>query len=1718
MKRNSERVWEEYHEEEIFWKTYSKMEKGWDGYGGNYQSSKASSQSSFLSRLLSIRIDNSPGEENFRTYCIDKSKKTALIALSINFFHILILTVSVPEWQLGSDVKYAIFNHLQVWCILLFICLLYYILLWMEVWTRKESNRSPYTILKWVGMVILFSRLAIHTHAIWRSFLYQTCLLEENSLKVGKYAAFLITEEMYQVFSLSILPLPLPWIISVSFVEGSTQILRVLTCHEQFQAFQNKNSLLLFLSVLIACFYVFIAIIPATKFEISMRSSYCSLSKLKESSKEKKELINALCADIKLPSQQLKALLIDHEKSQQAEDMMSNLSYSIDRLLILLRMNENRYQFAIKDLVYLSDIVDNVSTMVHQSYGWKSLPKERIVFQSSLHYCVTNKDCLEMLLYFALYAISIQSQSERGEDEIEEDEEKIFVRMDPLQCVNSSSSSDIKSMDSFLEIQVYCNPSVAVFPTHDTTASLPIRSPVGPRKTSDLIDYQNCLMACREMIRGLSGKMTVDAMKSKVMFAIPFRAIMSPSTICRSSNKAVANEGLSVSSPSPSIPAIIDHSKITTAHTAIPYEGHSISSPFAENSTQSSSNLTSTATSMGPMEQREDSHSTPTPLPPISFTPALPRHLPVPFASVSVSAPRLYPTTSELELILPDLDEADIKTLCIYSEESHLRYFLVEVASILRNGRDIDLPIFDHLNMVDLFIRRIVIVTSLEVCRLIRRKGYEGFVVLLSDRLAYLDETQLASLDFYLSLPCSLTALSNLIKWIQQSKYDTPIILQDGHNAWSSLSSSSSSTTPIAIRGGGGVGGLANNYGWIATPEASFRVHKHSFSQNGYLKGVRLAIHGLIVSSIHSLRHFIYSWQNMVPAVPSSQLLSFARWLRINPTSSCFHKTAHMDLSILVMFGLLVTMLVGGWAGPPAIILTAIPLMLHFIIRRLPLSTIVYMDWWLYRVYLAHDIFMVIGVTVAAFGQISDIYKGGFHFVHSEEQPQSLEDVMTMRYGQYKGQLLLFSVLSFPIRLGIIYELMRWPYPILPALALLISAAMATRMLIDPIERHSVSNIFIVLLSVVFCSQTAAFIISETTQRGDFEKLRHYLSGRDFLDRCLSIAWRTTRLPLQRLNALQQEMLDSLIKEAIHRTGGEGRVAAAVPAAATVEDTVDAREGSTISVYDEQEEGSEESDVFEIYEPSIPQKEDGLTSERLDKMERICQSLSSTHSLLHYLEVWNELNKDRDGNQYYDPPFPQTNASTISGERNWMLIKRMEMILLPQLFREVCALYAYQSEDLQVVVTMAIDPRIYLIKCDPYWLKMELHHTLSLAKEKILMNSQGGSQEIVLIVRPLLCDLQLKFTDVRRLQVMVWITGTIAPETRCTGREAFPSEKKEHEEVGHEMIKVMDDDHSKYSLEYFQETIGLNIQQKTIVVRDSIYSLYLKHALQLFPSISASQSGLLEQDSCCQPPLLDSRYHHFHQFQVLYRLTNYSHRLSMHFLRDGSQRMMKIHPRWSQVANHWSLFRAYQKRHEVISHPSMPMFLSLTLFSCAKQKALTSKTHGFGLYQLGFHQRSVQISHSLPGPSSFLHADCILIDPTLYQPSSLAGGDGGSGTHGGGANPQFNPSPISSSSHHTLDDGTAIRRDRTYLMDILLYLRAHGYRGIIAVAFTSGTELFECRMMDSQIPCSLTAVTDPFVTSTLVNAFIKLPLIHDDLKALRRLCEDNLIRICLPSC
>eukprot|EP00981_Chlorochromonas_danica_P005903 scaffold1222_cov172-Ochromonas_danica.AAC.2 len=992
-----------------------------------------------------------------------------------------------------------------------------------------------------------------------------------------------IVLEALQVLFLSLMPLHRSHIIRLVIVECASQLIRYMTCYARLGLHEENSSLLGGYSFAIIAFYLSTILIPAFCFEMTFYSSYQHLLALQKTSQQKHELIHILCKDLKLPVQHGKQILEEArqvflsmklseeesgtkaavgEKREEEEDSrlpalsnlmegkMNTITTIVDHLLFIMKMHEGRFQYHEEDVLHFSTMLDHVlmtlshtlggnnafmsmssaagsgagtnATTTGASSGSTRTPRAtRRILNDFFDVAALpasgrifgNQACLSIFFFYCLNAALIREIHYRSTKRKEEIDHKITL------------SLSLRRVKERLTLQGIVHP---------------VLPPPAPSYTLDPVDEP--VVSGRGAREGVGGGGSGRERRS-----FPARPSSSSSTLLREEEREYLEDRRRM-----------DQHLRLLSHSDLLYH-YQTSLMFCRMITRSCG---------GSFEHQEETGT-------MHFT--FPCSVSDPSTNIGGDANRRDTTGSggeagggvngeevgvgsERGAALHRTPSRDclhpnvVDELCIYSRETVLSNLTSQhVLSMLSPLSDamsstsssassavtstmLPVPVFSQLNMADMQMHSIVMVTSISACVELRKKGYVGIIVLLSDRLAYLDDSDPLSIyDYVLSISSlSVTERSKLIQFLNAKVADSVAT-----NARRTIFYSSRALEKM--RQEESSSSSSGQYSNDKEDESGITYDSIGGVDRIGVKDGHQHLHGMVL--IHSLWDKYQPRWAILPIIPSPSLLNYARWRYLNPSSSLLHHTSYIEAMVTVGFTTTLTLYFVYHTTRFAALFGSTPLWLLVLIRRLPMKEMTRWGRGFLVVIRVIAIYFVIAIWIQLLIFFAQRNPDGHgisirHYHINQEDKQSFLD---QNFIFTEGKQMLFAVAAC-ITLSRYYaDLVFWPYNVV--------VCVGQMLFVFTILQRILKQVFprpIIRFISLCCLIGAAFVIgiavySERLRRKEFLELREYILSKDFLERAITIGWKDCLAPLTSLTAIQEALLSATTKETIESEKREGR-------------------------------------------------------------------------------------------------------------------------------------------------------------------------------------------------------------------------------------------------------------------------------------------------------------------------------------------------------------------------------------------------------------------------------------------------------------------------------------------------------------------------------------------------------------------------------------------------
>lgn len=429
------------------------------------------------------------------------------------------------------------------------------------------------------------------------------------------------------------------------------------------------------------------------------------------------------------------------------------------------------------------------------------------------------------------------------------------------------------------------------------------------------------------------------------------------------------------------------------------------------------------------------------------------------------------------------LTSAVVKEMCIYSADPSLSDLAVQaLQSIIHVQYHEYLPVFAILNMVDMHIRSVVIVTSLQACAELRRKQYTGIIVLLSDRLGYLDKKDRILFDFALPIPPSSLELEELAKWLNSKV-------------------------------------TASTIGVTSSAQAPSQ-HYQTLWQ--YLAA--------IVNACRAVCFF-------VPSVPGN--LNYLRWWLLNPNRLLFHHTNYYEVTVLLITAVLVLVFALFNFERPQSVMGMLSYYVVIGMRCIPTKKLVAKPkvFW-YGLHLLFGLMIILSVF-NCLGLFTDLASGNPGQSADIHKADNMRSFLRHLYGgnltgnRMSGERVIINVVLSVFHGRNLCGLMVWPYGVIAAAFQFLYAVLTVQRFLAPLLDKNIVTFIECSLVVMHGFVIAVGIYTEKLRREEFLEQREFILSRDFLERSIASCWRDSLLPLTSLAAMQESMLEDICEEAI---------------------------------------------------------------------------------------------------------------------------------------------------------------------------------------------------------------------------------------------------------------------------------------------------------------------------------------------------------------------------------------------------------------------------------------------------------------------------------------------------------------------------------------------------------------------------------------------------------
>jgi hypothetical protein len=440
--------------------------------------------------------------------------------------------------------------------------------------------------------------------------------------------------------------------------------------------------------------------------------------------------------------------------------------------------------------------------------------------------------------------------------------------------------------------------------------------------------------------------------------------------------------------------------------------------------------------------------------------------------------------------------------VCVYVTDPNLEGLLTDVLVKVPGG--LQMAWHRVLNPVDLKVRSIVIVQSLQAYEEVRANQFSGKVVLFTERLSYLDKAERSRFHFVLSLPSRDEDIEQFKQFVRVQitimERNQRNVKQDSNVTEMHFSSSKSDHSSIGSSNDKSSWFIVELF-WIIFIFFSIRLKK--------------------------VLNFIPSLDDKVD--------DYAQWRFTNPVGDLYHHSTNIEYyglttilshCIFVSYGLYITVHSLGSIVAGYVLLQRRSI--HSCLRRYMKFTIF---WYIHGACVFATVlfgFLMLWLNRYGNSNSSSAYQ-------SDSFQSFVESHGGGRFGlAFNGVQKIFYVISYS--LTVVYFNICMPYSQAITCACLGFARCYYHLLHDfrPFMEESYTVLLVIQLTMISFSLLAMMVRLESVLRREFLKVHGLTMDRIYLESCLTLV-RHIDPSLQRLLSLQQDVLDVLLETSVSR-------------------------------------------------------------------------------------------------------------------------------------------------------------------------------------------------------------------------------------------------------------------------------------------------------------------------------------------------------------------------------------------------------------------------------------------------------------------------------------------------------------------------------------------------------------------------------------------------------
>eukprot|EP01032_Pedospumella_encystans_P009235 gene9235-10891_t len=704
--------------------------------------------------------------------------------------------------------------------------------------------------------------------------------------------------ELYETYTFASLPFPQPWAGLLTLISLLKQEIRLFSCSERIYQHPSEVWIVQLMAIVLVQMYVCIIWLPASYLECSFRNRYKSTQLQQQADEAKREMVGFLCTGVRVPLQymlhsvnSIDFMVLSGDNVQPLLNDIFNYSRMVneiaDDLLLLVRIRENRYKSKPVTVSTLHAVLDFTVLGVLQRHKRGTASPECLVDINVPSSTVSvDEKCLLAVVKHLL----------------------IFITQEPGTYKDNDASGSHSNLNDALNHtqRVELNLTVKLDAATNYLSSMPgaperliltlSGDSIGHSEQTETrrVHEATTIYVCRSIAVCCGGSFVAG--KHYYELTLPC-SVVAPSAIGPQSppspghsvinnnnqnntninNIYINNQGAGNYNNNYSNPQSPDSVNEFNSRPQSPSAyGPETTPSRAERQTEFSGISGAHDNSIGSNVGSNPRNSSRPPRTPSS----------------NASEPRTsakQKLDEKLQLSAEMLARFQRRRVCVIAEDSVLENVIINV--VRRMHLDEGMSVLHELQKGLVPVAKLTFVTSYQICFELRARSYPGKIVLFSGSINYLDDEQIANVDYCLPLPASDHQLSLFLDWLFDLLETEALSVPTGsrknailNNAIAAsrtvrnrdrrLSGNSTGAPPVSV-----ISSQSNDSG---------RPHKRRSRWAKFARSLKYAF--------RSIRNYVFppgEWF-LVPALHEDLVESFYKWKWLNPSRSWYHHSMEL--------------------------------------------------------------------------------------------------------------------------------------------------------------------------------------------------------------------------------------------------------------------------------------------------------------------------------------------------------------------------------------------------------------------------------------------------------------------------------------------------------------------------------------------------------------------------------------------------------------------------------------------------------------------------------------------------------------------------------------------------------------------------------------------------------------------------------------------------------